>query len=62
MVWDWGTKDSTLLVGFLQYIAPTISLLLGVLIYGESFTKDHAVTFSCIWIAIVSLASPIFVK
>jgi chloramphenicol-sensitive protein RarD len=41
------------LVGFLQYIAPTISLLLGVLIYGESFTKDHAVTFSFIWIALV---------
>lgn len=41
------------LVGFLQYIAPTISLLLGVLIYGESFTKDHAITFSFIWIALV---------
>ncbi len=41
------------LVGFLQYIAPTISLLLGVLLYGESFTKDHAVTFTCIWIALV---------
>ncbi|MFP7298339.1 EamA family transporter RarD [Neobacillus niacini] len=40
------------LVGFLQYIAPTISLLLGVLLYGEAFTKDHAVTFSCIWIAL----------
>jgi chloramphenicol-sensitive protein RarD len=40
------------LVGFLQYIAPTISLLLGVLIYGEAFTKDHAVTFTCIWIAL----------
>ena len=41
------------LVGFLQYISPTISLLLGVLVYGESFTKDHAVTFSCIWLALV---------
>ncbi|MEH7180335.1 EamA family transporter RarD [Neobacillus vireti] len=41
------------LVGFLQYISPTISLLLGVLIYGESFTKDHAVSFSCIWLALV---------
>jgi chloramphenicol-sensitive protein RarD len=40
------------LVGFLQYIAPTISLLLGVLIYGESFTMDHAVTFTCIWLAL----------
>ena len=40
------------MVGFLQYIAPTISLILGVLMYGESFTKDHVVTFACIWIAI----------
>ena len=40
------------MVGFLQYISPTISLILGVLMYGESFTKDHVVTFACIWIAI----------
>ena len=40
------------MVGFLQYIAPTISLLLGVLMYGEPFTRDHVVTFACIWIAI----------
>jgi chloramphenicol-sensitive protein RarD len=40
------------MVGFLQYIAPTISLILGVLMYGETFTKDHVVTFTCIWIAI----------
>lgn len=41
------------LVGFLQYIAPTISLLIGVFMYGESFTKDHAVTFTFIWLALV---------
>ena len=40
------------MVGFLQYIAPTISLLLGVLMYDEPFTKDHVITFSFIWIAI----------
>lgn len=40
------------LVGFLQYISPTISLVLGVVLYGESFTVDHLITFSCIWIAI----------
>ena len=40
------------MVGFLQYISPTISLILGVLMYGESFTKDHVITFACIWTAI----------
>lgn len=41
------------LLGILQYIAPTISLILGVLMYGEPFTMDHVVTFACIWAAIV---------
>ncbi|MEH7252639.1 EamA family transporter RarD [Neobacillus niacini] len=40
------------ILGFLQYIAPSISLVLGVLIYGESFTMDHVITFSCIWLAL----------
>ena len=45
------------LVGFLQYISPTISLILGVVMYGESFTKDHLVTFACIWIAIAMFSA-----
>lgn len=40
-------------VGFLQYIAPTINLFIGVLLYNESFTVDHFVTFACIWTAII---------
>ena len=50
------------LVGFLQYISPTISLILGVVLYGESFTKDHLVTFACIWIAIAMFTRQIFVR
>lgn len=40
------------LVGFLQFIAPTISLLLGVIVYDEIFTVYHLLAFSCIWFAI----------
>ena len=40
------------LVGFLQYIAPSISLLLGVFIYGEPFTTTIATAFGCIWIGL----------
>lgn len=40
------------LTGFLQYIAPSISLIIGVYIYGKPFTKDHVFTFICIWLAI----------
>ncbi|MEK4495446.1 EamA family transporter RarD [Ureibacillus sp. FSL W8-0352] len=46
------------MVGFIQYIAPTISLILGVLMFGESFTIDHAITFACIWLAIAIFTFP----
>ena len=36
-------------LGVMQYIAPTGMFLLGVLAYGEPFTRVHLVTFSCIW-------------
>ncbi|HBP38694.1 MAG TPA: EamA family transporter RarD [Clostridiales bacterium] len=37
------------MVGFLQYLAPTLMLLLGVLAYGEPFTTAHAICFGLIW-------------
>lgn len=37
------------LVGFLQYIAPSITLLLGVFVYGEPFNNTIATAFGCIW-------------
>ena len=40
-------------VGFLQYIAPTLMLAIGTLFYGEPFTAAHAVSFACIWGALV---------
>jgi chloramphenicol-sensitive protein RarD len=46
-------------VGFFQYLAPSISLCLGVFIFKESFTLIHGVTFGCIWgaLALYSLSS-----
>jgi len=38
--------------GLLQYIAPTCSFLLAVLLYGEDFTLTHAVSFGLIWVAL----------
>ena len=40
-------------LGFFQYLAPSLSLLLGVFVYGEPFTPVHAVTFGCIWTALL---------
>lgn len=39
-------------MGFLQYLAPSISLLIAVFFYGETFTKAHGVTFALIWSAL----------
>ncbi|MBD2106478.1 EamA family transporter RarD [Nodosilinea sp. FACHB-13] len=40
-------------LGFFQYLAPSLSLLLGVFVYGEPFTPVHVVTFGCIWTALL---------
>ncbi|MBQ9001061.1 MAG: EamA family transporter RarD [Eggerthellaceae bacterium] len=37
------------LLGFIQYLSPTIALLTGVFLFGEPFTVAHAVCLGCIW-------------
>jgi len=39
-------------LGLLQYMAPTINLLLGVLVYGEEFPRARMVGFLLIWLAL----------
>jgi chloramphenicol-sensitive protein RarD len=39
-------------IGFLQYISPSMQLLLGVFVFQEAFTIDHVVTFGLIWTAL----------
>lgn len=39
-------------LGFFQYIAPSVQLLLGVFLYREPFTRTHAITFGLIWLAL----------
>ena len=40
-------------LGFFQYLAPSIQLMLGVFLYGEPFTPTHVVTFGLIWTALL---------
>ncbi len=40
------------ILGFLQYISPTIALIIGVFVYHEAFTATHLVSFSFIWLAL----------
>lgn len=39
-------------VGILQYIAPTLQFLLGVLVYGEPFSLERLIGFAAIWVAL----------
>lgn len=40
-------------IGFIQYIAPTITLILGLAVYNESFDTARWISFSLIWAALV---------
>jgi len=40
------------ILGFFQYLAPSMSFLIAVFLYGEIFTTGHAVAFACIWLAL----------
>ncbi len=54
---NYAAKRLTLtVIGFLQYIAPTISFLIAVYFYGEVFTFGHKVAFTGIWSALVILS------
>jgi len=44
------------MVGILQYISPSIQLVCGILVLGESFTARQAVGFGCIWLALALYA------
>jgi chloramphenicol-sensitive protein RarD len=43
-------------LGFLQYLNPSITLVLATLGFGEAFTKLDAMTFGCVWAALVIVA------
>lgn len=40
-------------LGILQYIAPTLQFLLGVLVYGEPFDQGKLLGYSFIWLALI---------
>jgi len=49
-----GTRRIPLsMVGFIQYVAPSLQLVIAVLIFREPFTRTHLVSFSLIWGALL---------
>lgn len=54
LVYARGIQGTSLaLSGILMYINPTLQLLIGVFLYGETFTRVHAVTFLFVWAAVI---------
>lgn len=44
-------------VGLLQYIAPTLQLIIGVAVFGEVFGPERAIGFGAIWVALAIYAA-----
>jgi chloramphenicol-sensitive protein RarD len=40
-------------LGLIQFIAPSLQFMIGVFIYGESFTQDRVIGFCIIWAALL---------
>lgn len=53
MLFAYGAKRIRLsTLGLLQYLAPSVQLLLGVLLYREPFARDRVAGFTLIWVAL----------
>lgn len=39
-------------LGFVQYLAPTLTFVLAIVVYGEPFRWEQSITFGCIWSAV----------
>lgn len=40
------------IMGFMQYFSPSIQLLLGIFLFGESFSREKQISFLLIWVAL----------
>ena len=47
-------------LGMLQFLAPTLQFLLAVFLYGEPFTRAHAIAFAAIWTALALYVAALF--
>ena len=40
-------------LGFIQYLSPTLQLLLGIFVYGETFGKEYLICFAFVWAGLI---------
>ena len=50
-----ANRISMTIIGFLQYLSPTMALVLAVVFFGEEFTLAHGVCFAFIWAGIAAV-------
>lgn len=50
------------MIGFLQYIAPTLMLILAIFVYGEEFGMIDFISFSLIWLALLLFSLSTFMQ
>lgn len=50
------------LMGFIQFLSPTLGLFLGIVVFEEPFTNIELFTFVCIWIAVVIFSVSKFIE
>ncbi|MBI3677890.1 MAG: EamA family transporter RarD [Proteobacteria bacterium] len=43
-------------LGFLQYLSPSITLVMAIFLFGEKFTRIDVITFGCVWAALTIVA------
>ncbi len=54
LLFSTGVKTTPFtVVGIIMFSSPTIAFLIGIFIYGETFTAYHLITFVCIWLAVL---------
>ena len=49
-------KLTLTMIGFIQYLAPSMTFSLAVFLWDEPFTTGHAVAFACIWTALLMVS------
>ncbi|MCF1426934.1 MAG: EamA family transporter RarD [Shewanella sp.] len=50
------------ILGFFQYIGPSIMFLLAILLFGEPFNMEKSVTFGFIWLALIAFTADMVYK
>lgn len=48
-----AAKLSLTVLGLIQYVSPTIGLMLGIFLFHEEFTLVHMISFAFIWLALI---------